>query len=1524
MDVDADLVPLDTLSIQDEPSRQTGKDVTSTVTSNPTEKDEQSSAVSFGSSEREGKSINGLGTDASMHADPCTKARRAFEKLKKEVDELGNAYSNAINYDEPIHVRAEKRKLFEEAQLELEASRRTWRLTFPTRLEFFSDQEIEEAKRQAVALQEKSRKTLIVPKALPALQLVGMVKHNDHQEAHTSAAAFISAFEVELETYGLTAEENWRRLLPRCLSFSQKLWLTEQLKKSEVPATWKSVSELIRDKYDTQTQRIQAMISVLNLRQKNRPLDHYCHEFQQRCIEAGMTGEVPSGLLLVIIFLWSLSEKHREKATDAVVCQHGTKMPTDLEQVCDLVKAMKLSDSGSKRVSDDEATQDQRDGKKSHKNTSQVNRQTAFKPCRYCGNRWQHGHKCEAYYKQKGIENPKHTRLTRTVRVQEEDLNMDALPCKSIAKSKNVSSDEVLTPITIESHQVMALVDGGANFSSVDIDFAKKMSLRINNVQGYLSLASDGVRVPRIGVTEPLTVSYNGKTFKRSFEVMNLARKHPISLGWDFMPTLGIGYVGLATAWTEPEQSEEDDVKDAPFEPNDSPAGSPQEMQRFMSAIQPVLNDNANIKPGTFCNIPQSVIELNTPPDAKGYRRQYEFPIARRQIVEDTVNEWLKEGIITEVPANVDNGWNSPLTFAPKKDANGNKVGVRLCLDPRHINKYLPDDRHPLPLIRTVFDELAGSSVFSTLDLKSAFHRFQIHAKDRHKTAFTSVSGKQYMFIGCPFGLKPISAKFQRVMQILFTGLPFVTTFVDDIVVFSKSLAEHQTHVRIVLERITNANLVLNPNKCHFAQKAVYLLGFRVSAAGRALDSRKVTNVLTWPSPRTGKDIQRFLGVVNYFRDHIPNVSRLTARLDALRHAGELKQAWTSDHEDDFTKIKYAVSHAPTLRHVNLKLPFHLATDASNDGIGAVLYQKENGRNNICGFMARALTKSERNYSVTKRELLAVIFAFQKFHKFLWGNPFTLYTDHKALVYLHTQKDANPMMIKWLDTLLDYTFEVVYLPGIQNILPDHLSRLFSHPSQSLEGGKIHNAKRIHGQDETTSEMTIRAAEVNDKMEPPEDAEKKQILENAHLFGHFGAEAIVKAVHNNGLHWPKLKEQAVELVKSCKECQKFNIAKNGYNPLRPIRAYIPGDHWAIDLAGPLSTSPRGNNYLLVLVDLCTRFCILRPIMDKQSHTIVSTLVQIFCDFGLPRVLQSDNGTEFVNDLMKRFKRAAGFDHRLVSPYHPRANGVAERWVQTSMRAIRKRVEGNNREWDVYVPAVQLAMNAKVSKRLDTAPYSLMFARKLNNFEDYRNEDTQPPMSREDLLKRIEHMSEVVFPAIEERTEAVTKKQKSRFDESHKLIEFPSDSYVMKRVLQKKNKLHPEYEGPFTVVRKTKGGSYILKDETGDLLSNDIPPSQLKLISQDEIVETEQAFEVERIIAHNADLDGEILYKIRWKGYKPKDDTWEPYENLNCPDRIHEYWERINQPSPHNSGPQKRKRGQSTRASPRQKSNKRIKH
>lgn len=1197
--------------------------------------------------------------------------------MKKEVT------YNEIANNTAITTESKKAKLQElkEMQEHLEESRQVWRKQHPQRLEFLSIQEMEEEKsrRKDAAKWQK----VVVPKDLPVLQLAGGYKWDPKKVVHNSAAAFIRAFEHELHAHDLSVDEHWQRLLSRSLNDPQYLWLKGQLATCDGEVTWERVTKMITEKYDTQVQNYRAMRRVVRLQQgQNESIDAYILKFQQLSLEA----EMPTGLLLIIIFLSSLQPTVGEQALLAIVNQYGRKMPEDLEEVGQLVSGLKITDVGERRTREDDSHNDNQHGAKKYKPSKP-------KSCFHCKRQWKPGHRCQEFFDNKSKHKPF---VNRAARLNQADEQIDTLPCKSYESIKQKESDEILTPIIVEEHKIKALLDTGANFSALDISFVKSTSIKYEKVYGSITFASSGVTIPRIGITAPLKVTYKGKVYQRQFEIMELPRKHPMCIGTDFMFELGIGYTGLATSWDTPAKSLDDESNHTPYEPGDAPAGTAVEMLSFQQAIQKDLENNAKIPPGAFCNIPESIIELNTPEGVSCYRRQYEFPLTRRKIVKETVEQWEKEGTIKEVPANIDNRWNSPLTFAPKKDATGKKVCVRLCLDPRHINRHLPDDRYPLPLIRNIFQQLAGSTVFSTLDLKSAFHRFLIHPKDQHKTTFTSVDGRQYMFVGCPFGLKPISAKCQRVMQILFAGLPFVTTFVDDIVIYSRTLKDHVHHVRITLDRLTKANLLLNPNKCHFAQRVVYLLGFRVSAHGVALDSRKVTNVLEWPTPVTGKDIQRFLGIVNYFRDHIPNVARLTAKLDALRHAGNLRSLWTSAHDVAFRNIKYAVSHAPMLRHVDLRLPFHLATDASNEGIGAVLYQQHNGQNNIVGFMARALSKSERNYSVTKRELLAIVFALKKFHKFLWGMPFTLYTDHKALMYLHRQKDPSPMMIQWLDTLLDYQFKVVYLPGISNILPDHLSRLFSTPTQSLEGGD----------NDTNNIRIMRAVDLVDMLQPPE-SERRDILEKAHLFGHFGAEAIVRAVHNNGIHWPSMKQQAIDLIRACKECQKYNIAQNGYNPLRPIRAYVPGDHWAIDLAGPMTTTQRGNNYLLVLVDICTRFCILRPISDKQSHTIVATLIQVFCDFGLPRILQSDNGTEFVNQLMQHFKRAAGFDHRLVTPYHPRANGVAERWVQSSIKAIKKRVQRVHKDWDIYVPAVQLALNAKVSTRLNTPPFSLKF-------------------------------------------------------------------------------------------------------------------------------------------------------------------------------------------------------------------------
>ncbi|SAL97877.1 hypothetical protein [Absidia glauca] len=824
-------------------------------------------------------------------------------------------------------------------------------------------------------------------------------------------------------------------------------------------------------------------------------------------------------------------------------------------------------------------------------------------------------------------------------------------------------------------------------------------------------------------------------------------------IGTDFLNTLGIFMIGLAVSFDDNAtfQFEEEETSDIP-KPDESPAGT------------------------------------KTP---KVFARYLKYPIPDKlmPLIDEAVNKWKMEGTVILSTSN--NQWNSPLTLAPKKDANGKKTKKRPCLDPRHINNLLPDDKFPIPLIREVFQKLKNSKVFTTLDLKNAFHRFQIDPKDQHKTTFT-YRDEQLMFQGCPFGLKPLSSKFQRVTSLILKDMDFATSFIDDIVVFSEDMQQHAKHVKKVIDKLTEVRLILNADKCHFAQKSVHLLGFCVSEKGLTLDIRKVTNVQDWPRPKTGNDIEKFLGVMNYFRDHIPMISNLTAPFDKLRKEKSLSKSWTFVCETAFEKLKLILTRTPVLKYPKVNEPYYVATDASNTGIGAVLFQMIEGKVQHIGFFARALSKSERNYNTTKRELLAIVFALNKFHKYVWGNHFTLFTDHKALTYIYTQKYQNTMMINWCDTILQYNFTVAHIPGMKNVLPDALSRLFPVEKELAgdEDNKRHQKRvcdlyencvyagfkhnRVKYNPEKMEKLTIqhekgheqKEKEIHAKKDPssnfeapideliipskddrekiirmyhrastlhehahflqPEERiiktiedklERESMLERKHAFGHFGAEAMEKAIQADGMTWPNLKKDAIEMVKKCNQCMQYNVVRKGYHPLASITANAPGDHWAIDLAGEFNETNNGNVYILVMIDICTRFVIIKPIPDKTAVTVANALIDVFCTFGFPKIIQSDNGSEFANGTVEKLITTTRIDHRVISAYHPRANGAAERTVQTVKATLEKQIDGESRDWDLFVPTVQLAINAKIVRLHGSAPFSLMFARKLNEFNDY---------------------------------------------------------------------------------------------------------------------------------------------------------------------------------------------------------------
>ena len=1081
--------------------------------------------------------------------------------------------------------------------------------------------------------------------------------------------------------------------------------------------------------------------------------------------------------------------------------------------------------------------------------------------------------------------------------------------CKKLTKQNEVfksTNHSLIVPITIENVNTMALVDSGSSFSSIDTKFVNKYNIAVDrNVSGSVILATSDNVSKRFGTTKfPLSVIYgdNDKNLihtSHSFEVLPLSLDTEVVIGLDLMHKLNILVTNLAIRHPNLAPVIDKEITDDTPEPNKAPFGTPEQQAHFHNAVKPFVDQNALIPKNSFCTVPESVIRLDTVKGKTAYRAPYRTPFKLLPIMRECIDTWLKDEVIERASPNSD--WNSPLTLAPKKDLLGNLTGHRPCLDPRLLNSILvSNDRHPIPKIEEIFDRLQGSTIFTTLDLRQAFHRFQIYEPDRIKTTFT-FEGQQYQFRGCPFGLKHIASRYQRVINIVLRDLPYAQAFVDDIIIFSKSYEEHITHVQNIIQRLTKVNLILNPDKCHFAQSTVYLLGFCVDAKGSRLDPRKVTNALTWPRPSSGKEIQRFLGLVNYFRKYLPNISEVTAPLDKLRFEGKLDTLWTSEQERAFEKIKALLSSAPLLHHPDLEQPFYVATDASNYSIGAVLYQVIKNETRYIGFMARSLSTSEKNYSTTKRELLAVIFALKKFHPFLWGNPFTLYTDHKALTYLHTQPVANAMMINWLDTILDYNFKIIHRPGIQNILPDALSRLFE-PEKTLEGDNKTIKTIVTSQiiNSNGSILTSRMMMPADLMTPaPEDRQK--LLMDTHLEGHRGAQAIVTALHSDGIHWTKLKEDALEIIRSCPDCQKFNIAKHGYNPLTSIYADAPWDHICIDTAGPFPTSVQGNQYILLVVDVFTRYCVLKALPDKSSLTIALALRSILSLFGRPKIIQSDNGTEYVNELVRLYVESSGIDHRLISAYHPRANGIVERWVGKAKNILHKRLQGRTEDWDLYVDSTQEALNNTHTALHGTRPFSLMFARRPNENKDYNNvlDKTKSPETMKQLETRINEFNDTVLPAIREKIKTSQAASRDKFNQTHRILsDIPTGSQVTLKNVNRVAKSDPLYVGNYTVKRKTQGGSYVLVDATGALLPRDVPPSQIKVISQEvSLSNTDQSesYDVEAVLHHKGS-PGNYLYKVRWKGYGEEDDTWEPASHFHDYRPIQKYWSRLSEQEP----------------------------
>lgn len=488
-------------------------------------------------------------------------------------------------------------------------------------------------------------------------------------------------------------------------------------------------------------------------------------------------------------------------------------------------------------------------------------------------------------------------------------------------------------------------------------------------------------------------------------------------------------------------------------------------------------------------------------------------------------------------------------------------------------------------------------------------------------------------------------------------------------------------------------------------------------------------------------------------------------------------------------------------------------------------------------------------------------------------------TDHRALTFALTQSKPTQMLQRWMDTLCNYDFTITHLPGIANILPDRLSRLYPHFQPEPE-------QACSTQENPYSIVTLHqlAREIQGIHIPPED-ERETILQQEHQKGHFGADIMLSNLwKDHKVYWPNIRKQAQELVDKCEPCARYATARLGYLPLRTIHAELPMDHIAIDTAQPSVTTPDGFNYILVIVDVCSRFVWFRPLKTKTAIEMAAALYHLFMEFGFPKIIQSDNGTEFVNRIVKELTQLIEADHRTITPYNPQANGLAERHVATCQTVLFKHLNGDDPSWKEKLPLVQTVINTKVAKTTKSTPFSLMFARPHNPLQSYGDENPQL-LDDNQLLERYQRMHDIIYPAIYERSTRTGIDMQQITNKIRKLAQtIPVGTYVMTLNKSKQYKNEPTWEGPFKVVRVTKAKTHVLQDRALEILPRNYTRNELKIIKSADPADQSQVI---KCIVNHRGSSANREYLVEWEN-KALPDSWIPASNFDDPAALTMYW------------------------------------
>ena len=849
-----------------------------------------------------------------------------------------------------------------------------------------------------------------------------------------------------------------------------------------------------------------------------------------------------------------------------------------------------------------------------------------------------------------------------------EDEDEEQFEIGSIELQYNVdemtTKDELYTTLSLDGNQIKLKVDTGARCNVLTTSMLERMktSKTINTANKVRLVAYSGDSFTTEGTIKLCCPDRHGKQHTLEFHVVNRDVKPLLGLH----DTVKLKLIKLSEGIHE--------LKNQPVE-----------MTEYSD-----LFDTSKLGqlPVTYSmKLDPSATPIVCPP-----RR---VPVAMTEKVKAELNRMVSIGVIT--PVTEPTQWVSSMVAAAKKNGE-----VRICIDPINLNKYLMRPHHPMKTIEEVMAQMPKATIFSTLDAKNGFWQIMLDEESSLLTTFNTPWGR-YRFLRMPYGITTGSEVFQRAMEQIFSGYP-CSVIVDDILIWGQNQKDHDEKLEKVLKRARQVGLTLNPQKCKFRVSEVTYVGHTLTNEGAKPDPEKTRAIEELAPPNDVQGLQRFLGMINYLSKFIPNYSELTAPLRSLLHKDAV-WCWQDQHDAAYTALKKAIVQPQALQYYDPLKEVTLTGDASQNGLGAACLQE----GKPVAYSSRAMTETEGRYAQIEKELLAVLFACNKFDHYIFGRRVTVETDHQPLITIMKKPlhMAPTRLQKMMMKLKRYNINLVYKRGKELYIADTLSRAYLPNDGTAEPEEeeyevmavmpMSNSRLKKLQNDTAEDKTCQIIKklvkngwpqhykdvpisarpyhhIRDELSYENElvmrgtrvvvpkAQQQDIVKQLHK-GHPGIEA-TKRRAKESLYWPEMCDDIKNEIQKCDPCN----ALAPHQQKEPMKMHeVPSLPWTITATDVFEWN--GENYS-VLVDSYSGWFEIDKLNNLTSTTIIKKLKKHFAAHGIPTEVMTDNARYYTSEQFEMFASDWGFDHITSSPKYPQSNGLAERAVQSAKAMMEK--------------------------------------------------------------------------------------------------------------------------------------------------------------------------------------------------------------------------------------------------------------